>query len=87
LGVICWTAATSCSGVVLVVAASFVKIRPFSSAFAASGSDGEKIKTFCGSVGKPVWVVLAADIVFDFELLGLATSSCRVCGRDLLNSA
>lgn len=66
-GVIFWTAATSCSGVVRVVAASFVKIRPFNSAFAASGFEGENMRTLCGNAGSAV-----VDIVGNFELYALS---------------
>lgn len=62
----------------LFVAASFVKILPFNSAFAASGLEGENIRTLCGSADSAVWLVLAEDIVGNFELHRLATFS-RLC--------
>ena len=73
LGAIFWTTAASFSGVVRVVAASFVKIRPFNSAFAASGLEGENMRTLCGSAGNGLWLALTFDIVGNFELYRLAT--------------
>jgi hypothetical protein len=59
---------------VRVVAANFVKIRPFKSACAASGLSGENMRTLCGSVGNAACLVFAAAIVGNFELYALATS-------------
>lgn len=67
----------------LFVAASFVKILPFNSAFAASGFEGEKMRILCGRAGSAVWMVFAVDIVDDFELYRLATSSCLFLANSL----
>jgi hypothetical protein len=89
VGVILERAEVSCDGVVRVVVASLVKIRPWRRDLEALGFVGEKMRTFGGRVGSAPWGVVGVDIVEFFRLSCLDStlmSAVVLCFSFLLRS-